>query len=200
MFLFTYNYKSEQEHSFYTYKLSKLDKTKLKDGDIILRYGYGLVSDLIVETLKPKYNISHCGIVRRIDSTNFKIIHSVSSTISNFDGVQEQSLESFINDSRHNSVIVVRYKCKNDSLLSKISNRAQFYLDKKVPFDNLFEINDSSKIYCSELLWIIIKDEFNDDIFKNSYNKKKDYFKFDLFLDTSKFEIILNHQLLKKAN
>ena len=94
-------------------------------------------------------------------------------------------------------MIIVRYKCKNDSLLSNISNKAQFYLNKKVQFDESFDISDSSMIYCSELPWIIIKNEFNYDLFKKNTNTKKDYFKFDAFTDTSKFEIILNHQTLK---
>ena len=174
--------------------LSKNEINQIKDGDIILRYGYGLVSDIIVETLKQKYNISHCAIICKKDSSKTKVIHSVSSTISDFDGVQEQSLSSFVNDSKANSIIIVRYKSP-DSLRNRISERAQYYLDKKVPFDNLFNINDSSEIYCSELLWLVFKDEFKVDLYKDSYNEKKDYFRFDIFLDTSKFEIIFNHNL-----
>ena len=134
-FLFIYftNRSYTKERVLAKYSLSKKELSLLKDGDIVLRYGYGMVSDLIVKNLKEPYTISHCGIVcKRKDSTI--VIHSVSSSVSNFDGLQYQSIKSFIYDSKRNSLIVIRYKKQNpNDSISLISKGAYYYLNKKVP-------------------------------------------------------------------
>jgi hypothetical protein len=201
MFLFVYNYCTEQEHSISTYTLSNEEIKLLHNGDIILRHGYGMASDLIVKTLNEKYDISHCAIVFK-DSNNISVIHSVSQSLSDFDGVQTQTLKRFISDSKENSVIVVRYKNPLDSDNSVIAERAAYYLSKKLPFDNDFDIEDSTHIYCNELIWRIIKDSYHVDIFKNQLKDedKKNHYKFNALWDTTLFEIIINHHLRKSIH
>jgi len=91
---------------------------------------------------------------------------------------------------------------KNDSDLARIGSRAKYYLDKKIPFDNAFNLFDSASFYCSELLWKVFKDEYHVDIFKSKYRPDHyDYMKFDTFLDTSNFKVIFDHRKkIKKVN
>ena len=201
MFLFVYIYRTEQEHSFSTYKLSNDEINLIHNGDIILRHGYGMASDLIVKTLNEKYDISHCAIVCK-DSNQINVIHSVSQSLSDFDGVQTQTLSRFINDSKKNSIIVVRYKNPQHANNQLITERATYYLLKKIPFDNDFNIEDSTKIYCNELIWRTIKDSYHVDIFKNQLKDedKKNHYKFYALWDTAHFEIIINHHLKKVIN
>jgi len=112
------------------------------------------------------------------------------------DGVQWQDLATFVSQSKRNSIVVVRYKhVKNDSDLARIGTRAKYYLKRKIPFDNAFNLNDSTAFYCSELLWRVFKDEYHVDIFESKYQQKHyDYMKFDTFLDTSNFKIIIDHR------
>jgi len=198
MFLFLYNYRTEQEHSFSTYTLSKKEINLLQNGDIILRHGYGMASDIIVKTLNEKYDISHCAIICK-DSNQINVIHSVSQSLSDFNGVQTQTLSRFINDSKKNSVIVVRYKNPQHTDNTLIAERATYYLSKKIPFDNDFDIDDSTNIYCNELIWRTIKDSYYVDIFKNQLKDedKKSHYKFYALWDTTNFEIIINHHLRK---
>ncbi|HOY30947.1 MAG TPA: YiiX/YebB-like N1pC/P60 family cysteine hydrolase [Bacteroidales bacterium] len=198
LFLYAYEHHSMQEQSFYRYTLSDKEVDMIQDGDIILRHGYGLVSDMIVEQLDEQYDISHCAIVCK-DDTGCMVVHSVSSSLSNVDGVQSQNLKAFIRDSHYNSVIVIRYKSRINKPLSAISRKAKYYLAQQVPFDNAFNIDDSSEFYCTELLWKVILNEYGDDIMKGKNNERKDHLRFDTFLDTTKFEIIINHHLRKKA-
>lgn len=193
LFLFIYDKKSEQEHLFSNYSLSKSELALIKDGDIILRHGFGLVSDFIVKSQNSDIGISHCAIITK-ENGKFIVIHSVSQSLSDFDGVQKQSLENFIKDSQENSVIIVRYKLADSTHLDKIGARAKYYLRKKVPFDNKFDIEDSSEIYCSELIWKVFNDEYKDDIFLSPDKQKKyDITKFHAFLDSARFKIIINH-------
>ncbi len=192
LFLLTYNFRSEQEQKFSAYTLTSEELNLIQDGDIILRHGYGLVSDIIVETLKENFDISHCAIIRK-EGDNFKVIHTVSQSISDFDGVQEQTLPVFIHQSHKNSVMIVRYKWPEGNAGQRISAKAQFYLDEKIPFDNSFNINDDKEFYCSELIWRIIKDEFGVNIFPDMSDETKKYLNFSNFYDPRYFDVIINH-------
>ena len=198
LFLFIYDKYSEREQFFSTYSLSPAEKNILHDGDIILRHGYGYASDFIVETFNTDINISHCAIIRKVNN-KLSIIHSVSQSLSPFDGVQTVDFDKFINDSKVNSVIVVRYKFKPGEDSSLIGKRAQYYLDKKVPFDNDFDLKDSSQIYCAELLYRVFEDCYHFDVFTSpDGNTKYNHLGFQAFLDTTRFKVIINHHLRDK--
>ncbi len=198
LFLFIYEYRSGQEQSFNKYRLSQTEIDSLHDGDFILRHGFGVVSDMIGETMNEEFSVSHCGIVCRPTPDSIVIIHSVSSSLSNFDGVQTCALNKFMQESKPNSIMVVRYKPKIDKDLSCISKRANEYLQQKVQFDDDFDIVDHSKIYCSELPFLVIKEGFNQDIFNSTDTKETTHKLFKSFWDTTQFSIIINHQLRKR--
>jgi uncharacterized protein YycO len=196
-FLKIYDYRSTRKQESLHYTLSKDELAKLHSGDIILRHGYGFVSDMIVTQLKENYDLSHCAIVCR-DKDSLYVIHSVSSSLSNVDGVQSQEINSFIRESQYNSVVVVRYKTTSEKDQSCICEKAQDYLKKGIPFDNAFNINDSTEFYCTELLWKAILNEYQVDILAGKNNERKDHLRFDTFLDTAHFETIINHQARKQ--
>lgn len=197
MFLFVPN-ENKQEHFVLNYALDSTELALLQDGDIILRHGYGLVSDGIVDLFNEKYDISHCAILVKSDE-GFQVIHSVSQSLSDFDGVQKVSLPTFIKDSKKNSIIVGRFKYPLGFKGKEISSKAQEFLSLKIPFDHDFNLNDSTKFYCSELVWRAIFDSHNVDIFQGKRNPKIDLIKFSVFWDTTKFDIIINHHLKKKT-
>lgn len=191
LFLLVYEFKSQEEQFFYVYHLNPQEIESLEEGDIILRHGYGLVSDLIVETLKEKYPISHCGIICKRDN-KFIVVHTVSSSLSDFDGMQYQDLKTFVLQSRKNSIIVTRLKLPRE-VREKISQLALYYLEQKIPFDHSFDIDDSSFYYCSELLWRIILRGGGIDIFHNRDVVKKTHLYFSHFYNPEFFDIIINH-------
>jgi len=193
-----YDYRSEKKRVAVNYKLTKNEKAMLQDGDIILRHGYGFVSDAITKTLTEDVSVSHCAIIVKDDSS-INVIHSVSQSLSNFDGVQMQDLKTFVNDSKKNSIVVMRYKAKEKEDRSLISKRARYYLNKRIPFDNKFDITDSTEFFCSELLWKVFKDCYGVDIFEDKYGKEhNEFLKFDIFFNPKYFEVVFSHQKLKK--
>ena len=197
IFLWGYEYHSQKKQVVAAYSLSLNEKNRLKDGDILLRHGYGFVSDMIVKTLNDSTGISHCAILSK-ENNKWIVIHSVSSTLSAVDGIQSQNLDEFVNQSKKNSFVVIRYKRLNDSDRCKIGTRAKYYLQKKIPFDNAFNIHDTASFYCSELIWKIFKDEFQIDIFDSKLSSAKyDYLKFDIFLDTTNYQIVIDHRIKK---
>ncbi|HBG71195.1 MAG: hypothetical protein A2W93_12365 [Bacteroidetes bacterium GWF2_43_63] len=195
LFLSTYDLRSEQKQQYESYDLTPDEYAMLKDGDLILRHGYGLVSDAIANSMNEENHVSHVAVLVKSDTAShgFRIIHCVSQSLSPWDGVQEQTFPRFIRDSQRNSIMVVRFKDANDSTRSRISEKALDYMSQRVTFDHAFDIADSSTFYCSELPWMIFKNEFGVDIFKDKMNEQQDHMKFSNFWNPDNFEVIINH-------
>jgi len=193
-----YDYYSEKKRVKVNYTLTQEEMGMIKDGDIILRHGYGLVSDLITETLSEESNVSHCAILVKND-TSTHVIHSVSQSLSDYDGVQIQGLKRFVNDSKKQSIIVLRYKFRDNDDPTLISTYAYYYLDKKIPFDNNFDITDSTEFFCSELLWKVFLNAYNVDLFEDKYGMdNNEFLKFDVFLNPKYFDVVFSHHDTKK--
>ena len=165
----------------------------LKSGDIILRKSYGLISEIVVIQLGDTIDISHCGIIQKTNTGEFNVIHCLSKKVSDSDGVQICSLKHFLNDSKMESVRVVRFRADTNSVISK---RAEYYLEHKIPFDEKFDAADSSAFFCSEFPIQIIKTGFNTDISEGSLKPK-----FSIFLNKKYFDEVrftsVNRQELK---
>jgi uncharacterized protein YycO len=183
---------SDDEGHSMSYRLADAEVAALQPGDIILRRGHGLVSDMISSVLSEEYDVSHCGIIAEHDSALW-VIHSVSSSVSEADGMQSHRLQAFVGQSEPGSVIVSRLRTAADR--SMIAVRAKELLRRKVPFDHDFDLDDTTRIYCSELVWRIIRDEYGIDVFDApAIGDKAGRYRFMRLLDTARFEVILNHQ------
>lgn len=162
---------------FFCYKTDSL-----LAGDIILRKSYGLISDIIVKQLNDSTNISHCGIISTDSTGNFYVIHSLAKMVSEADGMQICSLSDFMNDSRIESVKVFRFRLGGGEI---IEQKALYYLNKKIHFDNEFDMNDSTRFNCIELQIHILKTAFNLNITKDNYKPN-----FSIFQNAKYFEEI----------
>jgi len=191
VFKIVYDKIEQKKEKEVSYILPDSEKALIKNGDIILRYGYGFASDYIVNILDEKYAVSHCGIIKKTGD-KLEIIHSESSSVLTKEGVQIQDFDSFTDAGHKNSIIIVRYKKCNPEDYEKITERAEYYLKKNIPFDYAFNPDDTSAMFCSEIIWHVFKDAFNDDIFAGE-NKKTDLNQFKNFYDTARFSVIINH-------
>ncbi|MCX7696298.1 MAG: YiiX/YebB-like N1pC/P60 family cysteine hydrolase [Bacteroidales bacterium] len=197
LYFVTYNVRSSATRDIVRYDLNPEEYSLLKDGDFILRHGYGLVSDGIVQTFNEDYHVSHVGILVSCDTCphGFKIIHCVSQSLYPIDGVQEQSFPQFLWDSQLNSIMVVRFKFANDTTRHLISKKAIEYLERKVPFDHSFDITDTTSFYCSELPWLVLKNVFHVDIFEGKDFNQFEHLKFEVFWNPKYFDVIINHNV-----
>ena len=188
LYVFILSDKLEKAYNNANCYLNENEKSLLQDGDIILRKGYGFVSHRIVETLKDTLDVSHCGIIVRIDSC-WSVVHSVPGRLSPFskeDGVIVTGLSEFMEDSYPNSIIITRLK--RDSL-NRIAQKALNYAAQKVPFDYDFNYSDTTSLYCSELILRILENKFalNPEIL----GAKKNPPPFSVFTNPEFFKVIL---------
>lgn len=164
------------------------DRDILQSGDIIMRRSFGLVSDVIVATLKDSIALSHCGIIYKTNDSIF-VIHTLSQKVSDYDGMQICTLDDFLNDSKLSSIRISRFRDDRDK---QIARKAKYYLEKRIPFDEKIDINDTTTFFCSELPIHIIKNSFGVNLIENRKTPK-----FSVFLDETHFELL---PFTKKAN
>ncbi len=196
-FLFYIDLKVEQKEINSNFKIERLNKEaidKLEDGDIILRKGFGYMSHMVSQKFNDgTFDISHCAILKK-DGDQWVVIQSLSSDVSDFNGVQLQTLSEFLKQSKPNSLVVVRPKAfKNDRIL--LSDHALKLVDDRIPFDRYGNYEDTSELYCSELIWYILFDKLN--LFEPPQTKEeiKDvYFNMSSFTDKERFDIVINKQ------
>ncbi len=200
--------RQKPEHGINSYDfLSEKERMLLKNGDIILRKGFGMMSRMIAVGLNEQYRVSHCGILCKDSNcqSGWKVIHTVSASLSDFDGMQSEDLNIFLQNSAPCSIIISRFSMKSWQSLApdlitvyrnRIAEKAGIYLDRKIPFDHGFEIEDSSAFYCSELIWNILQSEFNVNIFQKASVERYEHLNFSYFWDAKYFRIIINHHEL----
>ena len=182
--------KAERES---TYQLTEDETQLLQEGDIIFRHGYGIISDAIVKYAKENYPISHCGIVVLDSLGELAVIHTVSNTLANIDGMQLDKLDKFIRESQVNSVIVSRYHSLDSTLSTRIAEHAKYYLSRQIPFDNNFDCEDSTKFFCTEFVWRVFNEVAEVDLYKLLSSQRVDCMNFAAFLHPARFSILINH-------
>lgn len=179
-----------------TYILSSEEKQRLQNGDIIFRKGRGYVSDVINDMFNTGYQISHCGMVLR-NGDSLQVIHTVSSELSNTDGIQAQPLEQFVRESVQNSIVVTRYKA-DDSIRNMLAKAAYRYKNTNKKFDHRFDLSDTTEFYCTEYIHYAFMDVFGKDMFTERLETDHpNFLSLNAFLDSTKFEVILQHQKRK---
>lgn len=185
--MYLWDFTEQQAENKSNAHLSKEQIKTLRPGDILLREGYGLVSTTIADRLKGKYRFSHCGVLVDTDS-GFQVIHTVSSSLSNIDGMQQCSLEEFVRQSKPGSLAVSRLKNPKDRDI--LVGQTLKYLEQRVAFDHRFDALDSNRLYCSEMIWRGLLRGGGSDILKPHRQHAWGPYSFDVFLDEGFFDLI----------
>ncbi len=147
-----------------------IDKSILRNGDIIFRKGRSFVSQMVLLADKNS-PYSHTGIIYKKDDSVF-VIHSVpAEEKGKTDIVKIEPIEIFIRPDRASGIAICRIK---DSTFSDISFEASqlalIYAMKKIPFDAEFNLDTKNKLYCTELIWSVYKNS-GLDLLDNKFSK-----------------------------
>lgn len=174
-------------------RLSSIELAKIQEGDFILRRGFGFFSDYISTTLNQGViDVTHAGIIVK-RSGKWCVIHSLSSDVTDVDGVQIQPLETFLYYSAPNKIIITRAKNADVPTGKKITLLAERYLQKQIPFDHDGTIDDDSEFFCTELIWKILeKDLHYSTIPIEPKARKKFFYTMTPMYSTEYFDIVIN--------
>ena len=173
--------------------LSSEEIALLEHGDIILRKGYGLISDLIAILLEEENTVTHCGFVIKdsLQPNKIKILHILSE--GEHDGMLLEPLETFILDSQENSLAVVRANYPAN-IRAAVVNEALKFLAAKIPFDMAFDDSDSTAYYCSEMVRNAFMPVIGKDILPERVIRiNKEGTTMKNFFNEENFTVVLNH-------
>jgi hypothetical protein len=140
----------------------------LQDGDIICRLGDRLWSAYFRDISPIDKRFSHLGIVR-ITEDNITIINAEGRAIEGKDWVNETDLDEFLSIAK--AVGIYRLQGIGGKT---ISTAAMGYIG--CPFDWNFDLQDDTKLYCTELLYAVLKKTAPDiqlqTVFQKEMNKE----------------------------
>lgn len=183
-----------------TTRLTPAEESLIREGDFILRKGFGYFSDIIASKLNNgTFDITHAGIiVKRKD--HLYVIHSLSSDVSDFHGVQIQPLEVFLSYSTPEKIIITRTKYTDSLTGHKIALKAEEYLSKQIPFDDTGNFDDDNAFFCTEMIWHILEKDLKIfELPKGNNERKKFFYAIDNMYSTYYFDIIINQYTAKKT-
>jgi len=121
----------------------------LNDGDIICRLGDRIWSSYFKNLSLVDKRFSHLGVVRIRDG-KISVINAEGQAPGRQDFVNEVSLEEFFQIAR--SVGIYRINSVSGTLISDVAMDYKGY-----PFNWEFDLKNESKIYCTQLLYVILK-------------------------------------------
>lgn len=123
-----------------------------QDGDIIFRRGKSFESFMVLLADKGS-QYSHVGVIV-IENGEAFVIHAEPPTrFNNYDRVRRERVKDFLEHRKSGQYAVFRI---SDSSLVNQDSVISFVYDcyyRQLQFDDEYDINDSNKLYCSELVW-----------------------------------------------
>jgi hypothetical protein len=135
----------------------------LQDGDIVLRFGDGALSSTFRNLSLVDKRFSHLGIIR-LREGNASVIHSIGHIRNRKRGVEETALNKFLNDAK--SIGIFRVQTVEGRY---ISDKAVEYIGH--PFDWSFDLSEDEYIYCTELLYVVLKHFGYENILATHYHE-----------------------------
>ena len=129
------------------------DTKGLRNGDLLFRNGIGYESRVVTGLSDGKF--SHIGIAYH-DGRQWNVIHAVPGE--NEKGEPEylkcEPIEDFYSRFRAKLGGSARVSC-TDSVANIVAERALQIVNSKVVFDNNYDIDDTTELYCTELVRLV---------------------------------------------
>ena len=135
----------------------QIDETILQEGDIVFRRGMSIASHIVLFANKED-GYSHVGIMVK-DSLGWKVIHAVPGETDkeNPDEViKKESLSQFLAPDKANAAAIFRLDTI-ETIGILAAQKAQTLFERKLLFDHKYDLEDSAKMYCTELLFFVFK-------------------------------------------
>lgn len=163
--------------------INEIDMCKIEDFDLIISKGQSVQSKFISLFKLSINDYSHIGIMI-MENQNMHVLHSTpDGTKTN--GIRYDDLQTFLDLSSVSDFTILRHKDLSYNQQQKLKIELKRYMCSQAPFDYNFDNAEHKKIYCSELVWLIltnsglcVKNEFN--IIKPIY--PKDFLKLNGFV------------------
>jgi hypothetical protein len=133
--------------------LFEIDEALLQEGDLVFRRGLSIASRVVLAADKEG-GYSHVGIIVK-DSTNWYVIHAVPGETDKeypIEIIKKETLPKFFAPEKAAAGAIFRLDtCEVFGCLA--AQKAKILFDRKLLFDHDYDLKDSTKMYCTELIY-----------------------------------------------
>lgn len=133
----------------------------MRTGDLVFRCGRGVLSRAVVAAEQLDGRYSHVGVLIRDDDGTWKVAHSVPAErefSGDFDRVKFEPLEAFLSPKLAARGCLVHIGSVTDPVrLQALCDEARQAFRDSVRFDHDYDLADSSKVYCTEFVWLLYR-------------------------------------------
>jgi len=139
------------------YDLPTIDESILQEGDLAFRRGYSIASRMVLAADKNG-NYSHTGIIV-YDSTGWKVIHAVPDETDKEnpeERIKKETLAQFYAPDRSLSGAIFRLDTTLQ-IREIAAKKAEELFRRRLLFDHNYDSEDSTKMYCTELLYFVYR-------------------------------------------
>lgn len=129
-----------------------MQTVQFEDGDIVFRRGIGMASQAVLLSEKNSM-YSHAGLVFIIKHCPY-VIHAVpGESGSEAEVMKCEKLTSFLD--YHKATRAAIYRCSsNEKHIGAMAlKQAKIAFDKRLKFDDAYDLDSDDKLYCTELIW-----------------------------------------------
>lgn len=125
-------------------------QTEWREGDLVLRCGYGIESRAVTRQSKSVY--SHIGVLHYDSvSAEWQVVHAVPAE-NEPEYVKVEAVSTFFSPERAQRGGWLRVDC-NDTIAREAARYALDKVSARVLFDNDYSLADTTQLYCTELAW-----------------------------------------------
>lgn len=156
---------------------SDLPLERLHDGDLVFRCGVGATSQVVSTLDNGNSTYTHIGIAINRNG-KWQVIHAVPGESHNgVDRVKVEPIDSFFLTTRAEHGAVMRLNDCSDTTARRAACTALQFAHKGVEFDNRYNWNDHSRLYCTELVQVAYESAGVDLTGNRMSNIKLPFFK-----------------------
>ena len=169
------------------------DNIKFHSGDLIFRRGKSFVSQLVLLSDKQS-QYSHVGVVIIRNNTPY-VVHAVPGETENNEPeyVKLETIPEFLDVTKSADFAVYTLKNKYRNIGDMVAKKALDYFEQQIEFDASFNLEDHSRLYCTELVWCAYQSA--DINLIETYDKLKvPFYKGDFIYPGN----LLNHPIFEK--
>jgi Permuted papain-like amidase enzyme, YaeF/YiiX, C92 family len=122
----------------------------VKDGDLVLRLGSDITSEMIRQLNQQDASFSHCGIASIEEDTVF-IYHAIGGEFNPDQRLKRETLYSFCHPADNKAMAVYRPRISDEQRHLVLLLARQYY-HAGVPFDMSFDYESEERLYCAEFV------------------------------------------------
>lgn len=128
-----------------------LPTDSLQEGDLILRHGRGLISDMFMNFSTDEAKYSHSGVLHW-ENGKLMVMHSIDGGENGNNEMRKEPIEIFCHPQAVFGFGVFRFDL--DSVkMAVFDTLIQHYYQEKMEFDLDFDLRTDDKMYCSEIIY-----------------------------------------------